>query len=66
LHTWQENRQPKDVIKAHKLAQHMGISLHELLFGYEDRASIMQNEALPLTISSSVAGRYEVIVRRMD
>lgn len=36
LHTWYENRQPKDIIKAQRLAEFFGISLHQLLFDQEE------------------------------
>lgn len=60
LHTWQENRQPKDIRKAKRLADHFRVTLHELLFDRADSHVTVTGAEL-LT-----EGRFEITVRRME
>src|SRR5690348_11139746 len=59
LHTWLEDRQPKDVLKVKKLADYLGVSLDFLLFG---ESSSPKKTELPR--SDDLAGIYEVIITR--
>lgn len=66
LHTWQENRQPKDILKAQKLANYFGITLHELLF---DRAEAVTPEKIKdifTTPKDLFQGRFEVLIKKID
>lgn len=67
LHTWHENRQPKDIVKARKLADHLGVSLHELLFDLPDeREKNETKESEPTKDDEFFKGKFEIIVRRID
>lgn len=67
LYTWQENRQPKDILKAEQLANYLGISLHELLFDIKDRREEKPKVDQRLEINDDFfKGRFEVIVRRIE
>jgi transcriptional regulator with XRE-family HTH domain len=65
LHTWQENRQPKDIIKTQKLADYLGITLHELLFDQEDSHET-KTEPIEPKNDELFKGAFEVIVRRIE
>lgn len=64
LHTWQENRQPKDIIKAQRLAEYFNIKLHQLLFDHEDprekATDILQQSGLDF-----FTGIFEIQVRKL-
>lgn len=65
LHTWLENRQPKDIIKAQKLANYLSITLEELLF---DHSTIKKHKGageIPRENFNFTEGRFEVIVRKV-
>lgn len=68
LHTWHENRQPKDVMKAQRLARYFGISLHELLFDrpdvHEERAE--QEQPGPPPRPEFFKGTFEITVRKIE
>lgn len=67
LHTWQENRQPKDIVKAQMLADYFGISLHELLFDRPDTHAAPTAEAPEGNVHEEFfKGRFEVIVRKIE
>lgn len=61
LHTWLENRQPKDILKVKRLADFLGVSLHELLFGVKELAPLGE---LRLPAREDLVGEYEVVIRR--
>lgn len=66
LHTWHENRQPKDIQKARRLAQYFGISLHMLLFDVEDQNEEAQsNQSYGSERDGLFVGSFEIIVRRI-
>lgn len=65
LHTWLENRQPKDVIKAQELAEYFSIFLEELLF---DNVKDNNHKQETLTSQSDlkfIEGRFEVTVKKI-
>lgn len=66
LHTWLENRQPKDILKVKKLADFLGVGLHELLFGEGDAGLVATAEVPVLPSSDGLEGVYEVTIRRRD
>jgi transcriptional regulator with XRE-family HTH domain len=66
LHTWQENRQPKDVLKAQKLARYLGISLHELLFDQPDLKEQKNTESIQGLKEEFFKGTFEITVRKID
>lgn len=65
LHTWLENRQPKDIVKVKALADFLSVSLHYLLFGEDEKIGLLANE-LPRPGLEGLAGVYEVIIRRRE
>lgn len=66
LHTWSENRQPKDIIKAQRLAEYFGLSLHSLLFDQEDARAAQGGESIESRRERSLVGTFEVVVRRIE
>lgn len=60
LHTWLENRQPKDILKVKRLADYLGVGLSELLFGETEEIDL----APGLPMKDTISGVYEVIVRK--
>lgn len=67
LHTWQENRQPKNIVKAQVLADYFQISLHELLFDTPDaHKEPAQGQAQKEKYEEFFKGRFEVIVRKIE
>lgn len=67
LHTWQENRQPKDIVKAQQLADYFKISLHELLFDKPDtHAQASADETAKGPSEEFFRGRFEITVRRIE
>jgi len=66
LHTWQENRQPKDILKAQRLAIHLGISLHELLFDQPDLKAQKTTEQIFGVKDEFFKGTFEIVVRRVE
>ena len=66
LHTWLENRQPKDILKVKLLADYLEVGLHFLLFGEEDKRPGRAVFELPHRGQADLAGVYEVIVRRRN
>ena len=63
LHTWLENRQPKDIVKVKQLCDYLKVGLHELLFEEVSAAVRASSETLPEP-DLFFEGVYEVIVRR--
>ena len=61
LHTWLQNRQPKDIVKVKRLADHLGVTLQQLLFAEEGAGSLSKPE---LPRSDDLVGIFEVTVRR--
>lgn len=59
LHTWLQNRQPKDILKVKILADFLGADLEQLLFGDQVQATL----DLP-SKEQDFLGIFEVIVRR--
>jgi transcriptional regulator with XRE-family HTH domain len=66
LHTWYENRQPKDIIKAQRLAEFFGISLHQLLFDQEETHEQKKPEKIEAKKDGVLVGTFEVVIRRID
>ncbi len=69
LHTWYENRSPKDLVRAQLLADYLGISLHELLFDQPDKQQRNQekaNEPLKQPAEDFFKGKFEIIIRRLS
>lgn len=66
LHTWQENRQPKDILKAQKLANYFEISLYELLFDRKENLSIPSNEDLRRLGEDFFRGRFEICIKKIE
>lgn len=64
LHTWLENRQPKDIVKAQTLARYFSISLEELLFDHPGIKKHKGNEGIPEENLRLVEGHFEVIIRK--
>jgi transcriptional regulator with XRE-family HTH domain len=65
LHTWLENRQPKDILKAQRLADYFGISLNQLLF---DQEEIRNEELSGQTQSKSndfFKGIFEITIKKI-
>ncbi len=67
LHTWYENRQPNDIVKAQTLADHLNLTLHELLFDQADFRQHRPAADVPRTHSEDFfKGKFEIIVRRLS
>jgi transcriptional regulator with XRE-family HTH domain len=66
LHTWQENRQPKDILKAQRLADYFGITLHHLLFDQEDFHEKRSSTQTELKNTEPFTGAFEIFVRRIE
>src|SRR5258708_6680923 len=66
LHTWQENRQPKDILKAQRLAEHLGLTLHELLFDQPDLREEQSKEIPKQILDELFKGTFEIVVRRIE
>jgi len=66
LYTWQENRSPKDIVKAHRLAAYLGISFHELLFDSKDFQADPVVEPTLEAADEFFKGKFEIVVRRID
>ena len=64
LHTWLENRQPKDIVKAQKLAHYFSISLEELLFDHPEIKKHKGSEAILGEDLKLLEGHFEVIIRK--
>lgn len=66
LHTWQENRQPKDILKAQRLAEYFGVTLHHLLFDQEDLREKKESDQMDQKSDELFKGAFEVIIRRIE
>lgn len=66
LHTWHENRQPKDILKAQKLAEFFGMSLNRLLFDQEDPYEKQQPQKTEKSTIGTLVGSFEVVIRRIE
>jgi transcriptional regulator with XRE-family HTH domain len=66
LHTWLENRQPKDIVKVKILAAYLGVGLHYLLFGENEKVAGAPAAELPRKDGDDWTGIYEVIIRRRE
>jgi transcriptional regulator with XRE-family HTH domain len=67
LHTWYENRQPKDILKAQVLADFLKLTLHELLFDQPDSREQKPLGEIPKQIGDEFfKGKFEIIVRRLS
>lgn len=67
LYTWSENRQPKNILKAQELAQHFGITLHELLFDLKDQREKADEPGPKSTEKDDFfKGKFEIVIRRLD
>lgn len=65
LHTWLENRQPKDILKTQALADYLGISLHQLLFDQLDSRDEKPRDQIPHIGNDLIQGVFEIIVRKI-
>lgn len=61
LQEWKSNRTPKDPAQVLKVANFMGVSLHHLLFGQEDRQEPIQR----ILTEDFFKGTFEITVRRV-
>lgn len=67
LHTWYENRQPKDILKAQVLADFLKLTLHELLFDQLDFREQKTSNEIPRQMDDEFfKGKFEIIVRRLS
>lgn len=67
LYTWSENRQPKNILKAQELAQHFGVTLHELLFDLKDQRGRKDDpEPHASEKDDFFKGKFEIVIRRLD
>ncbi len=66
LHTWLENRQPKDILKAQKLATFLGLTLHELLFDKPDSKEQKTTEHMHTRQEEFFRGMFQIIVKRIE
>ena len=66
LHTWQENRQPKDILKAQRLADYFSITLNQLLFDQKDPHEEKPRDPSPDRGFDFFKGTFEIIVKRID
>lgn len=61
LQEWSSNRSPKNPVQVQKVAQVLGVSLHYLLFGEEDKS-----EPLTKLLKEDVfSGTFEINIRRV-
>lgn len=60
LHTWCDNRQPRDIVKVKRLCDYLGVDLDAFLFG--DGAPA-HHEDLPS--GEGIEGSYELIIRKL-
>ncbi len=65
LHTWLDNRQPKDILKTKLLADYLGITLHQLLFDQLDSRDDKAREQIPHEGNNLIQGVFEIIVRKI-
>lgn len=65
LHTWLENRQPKDILKTQALADYFGITLHQLLFDQLDAHDGKLGEQIPHQGNDQIQGVFEITVRKI-
>jgi transcriptional regulator with XRE-family HTH domain len=62
LHTWLENRQPKDIVKVKRLAVYLRVDLDFLLFGESESKPFESNLKLPER--ENLVGVFEITIRR--
>lgn len=70
LHTWLENRHPKDIIKVQKLADYLGLTLQQLVFD----SPHFEHELKTDELTSQVIGKnghvfkglLEIIIRKIE
>ncbi|MFZ4402474.1 MAG: helix-turn-helix domain-containing protein [Pseudobdellovibrionaceae bacterium] len=65
LHTWLENRKPRDILKVKQLAEYFGITLHQLLFDrseYQDEKLTVQ---MPIQ-QEILNGVFEMTIKRIE
>jgi transcriptional regulator with XRE-family HTH domain len=61
LQEWSSNRSPKNPIQVQKVAQVLGVSMHYLIFGEEDKS-----EPLTKLLKEDVfSGTYEINIKRV-
>lgn len=61
LQEWSSNRSPKNPIQVQKVAQELGVSMHYLIFGEEDKS-----EPLTKLLKEDVfSGTFEINIRRV-
>lgn len=61
LQEWSSNRSPKNPVQIQKVASVLGVSMHYLLFGEEDRS-----EPLTKLLKQDVfSGTFEINIRRI-
>ncbi len=62
LYEWKSNRTPRNLNDVKKVAEVLGVSLHYLIFGENDKTTISPLEQHDDEIK---AGVYEVVLRRV-
>ena len=61
LQEWSGNRSPKNPIQVIKVAAHLGVSMHFLLFGIEDKEEPIQK----ILKEDFFSGTFEITVQRV-
>ncbi|MBY0315656.1 MAG: helix-turn-helix domain-containing protein [Bdellovibrionales bacterium] len=61
LGEWVNNRTPKNPVHTQKVAQHLGVSMHFLLFGEEDR----QEPITKIMTEDFFKGTFEISIKRV-
>lgn len=66
LHTWLENRQPKDIVKVKVLADYLEVDFNQLLFGESEVLPTKQITRVNLAVPGNdpIEGVYEVTIRK--
>lgn len=61
LSEWSSNREPKSPIQTRKVAEALGVSMHFLLFGEDDRQEPLQK----LLKEDLFQGTFEISIKRV-
>lgn len=65
LYSWSENRPPKDIVKARRLADILKVTLDELFFGFELEKSVqISNEKT--CDDDTIKGIFEIQIKRVE
>lgn len=66
LHTWSENRHPRDILKAQQLAHYFGISLNELLFDQPEPRKEELSGQNQTKANDFFKGVFEITIRKIE